>query len=87
MFQDMAIYNKLKILIAEKELRENRKLPYRKIEEETGISKTTLSLYMRQEVHNIDTGTLEKLCKYLGCQPGDLLIYSPDPPNKKAPRK
>lgn len=77
---NMAIYNRLKILIAEKEFRENRKLTYRTIAKETGISPTTLTLYMRQGVGAFDTGTLETLCKYLDCQPGDLIIYSDNPP-------
>jgi putative transcriptional regulator len=77
---NMAIYNRLKILIAEKELRENRKLTYRAISQETGISTTTLVLYMRQGVGAFDTGTLETLCNYLNCQPGDLIIYSASPP-------
>jgi putative transcriptional regulator len=86
---DMAIYNKLKIKIAEKEFRENRKLTYRTISKETGISTTTLTKYINQG-GGIDPGTLEKLCEYFDCQPGDLLVYSADSPetsNKKASRK
>lgn len=77
---DMTIYNRLKILIAEKEFREKRKLTYRTISEETGISTSTLTLYMRQGVGAFDTGTLETLCNYLNCQPGDLIIYTDSPP-------
>ncbi len=29
---------------------------------------------------HIDTRTIETLCKYLGCQPGDILEYIPDEP-------
>jgi putative transcriptional regulator len=86
---NMAIYNKLKILIAEKEFREGRKLTYRVIAKETGISTTTLTKYIKQG-NGIDPGTLEKLCEYLPCQPGDLLIYAEDQPaptTKKASRK
>jgi putative transcriptional regulator len=78
----MAIYNRLKILIAEKEFREKRKLTYRTISQETGISTTTLTLYMSQKGDRIDLSTLETLCKYFNCQPGDLLIYSNNPPKK-----
>jgi putative transcriptional regulator len=74
---DMAIYNKLKIKIAEKEFHENRKLTYRTISKETGISTTTLTKYINQG-GGIDPGTLEKLCEYFDCQPGDLLVYSAD---------
>lgn len=87
MLQEMAIYNRLKILIAEKEFREGRKLTYRTISQETGISTATLVLYMKQGVKNIDTGTLEKLCEYLDCQPGDLLMYSPEPPEQTKTKK
>lgn len=78
----MAIYNRLKILIAEKEFREKRKLTYRTISDETGISTTTLTLYMSQKGDRIDLNTLETLCKYFNCQPGDILIYSDTPPEK-----
>ncbi len=29
---------------------------------------------------HIDTRTIEALCKYLNCQPGDILEYVPDEP-------
>ena len=83
MLFDMTIQNRLKVLLAEKELRENRKLSYRTIAEETGMSTATLTLYMKQGVGAFDTGTLEKLCEYLNCQPGDLLVYLPNPPQTK----
>jgi putative transcriptional regulator len=79
---NVAIYNRLKILIAEKEFNEGRKLTYRTISKETGISTTTLTKYINQG-GGIDPGTLEKLCKYFNCQPGDLLVYADDPPASK----
>jgi DNA-binding Xre family transcriptional regulator len=75
----MAIYNRLKILIAEKEFRDGVKLPYRTIAKETHISPTTLTKYINQG-GGIDSATLEKLCKFLDCQPGDLLVYAADSP-------
>ncbi len=30
---------------------------------------------------HIDTRTIETLCKYLNCQPGDIMEYVPDTPN------
>jgi putative transcriptional regulator len=88
MITDMTIYNKLKILIAPKEFNEGRKLTYRRISKETGISTTTLTKYINQG-GAIDPGTLEKQCKYFDCQPGDLLVFSDDPPspNRKTARK
>jgi putative transcriptional regulator len=80
MFEDMTIYNRLKVLIAEKELREKRKLTYRVISLETGIPISTLTDYMTQRISRFDGPTLEKLCDYFGAQPGDILIYSQEPP-------
>ena len=77
---DMAIYNKLKILIAEKELREGRKLPHRTVAQEADIPLSVLTLYMSQKVRRFDTETLQKLCRYFGVQPGELLVFSEDPP-------
>ena len=33
---------------------------------------------MRTGKRNIDTRTIEKLCAYLHCQPGDIMEYIPD---------
>ena len=33
---------------------------------------------MRKGVGHIDTRTIENLCAYLHCQPGDLMEYIPD---------
>jgi putative transcriptional regulator len=76
----MAIYNRLKILIAEKELREKRKLTYRTLAQETGISTATLTLYMSQKADRVDLTTLATLCEYFDVQPGEILIYSKEPP-------
>jgi putative transcriptional regulator len=76
----MAIQNRLKILLAEKELRESRKLTYRLVAKETGLAIDTLTAYMTQRVNRFDKSTLETLCTYLGCDVGDLLKFSADPP-------
>lgn len=77
---DMTIYNRLRVLIAEKELREHRKLTYRTISEETKIPISTLTDYMTQKISRFDGPTLEKLCEYFSVQPGDILIYTKEPP-------
>jgi putative transcriptional regulator len=72
----MAIFNRVKILIAQKEFKEGRKLTYRVIAEETGISTGTLTSYITQRVERFDAPTLEAFCKYFNCQPGDILVFS-----------
>jgi len=83
MLNDMAIKTKFKILLESKSYRENRKLSYKTISEEAGISVSVLTDYAASNVKRFDAQTLEKLCAYLECQPGDLLEYVPDLQPKK----
>lgn len=78
----VTFYNRLIVLLAEKELRENRKLTYRTVAKETGLAIGTLTAYMTQNVNRFDKSTLETLCEYLSCDVGDLLSYSPDDPTQ-----
>jgi len=87
MFPEMAIQNRLKILLAEKEYREGRKLTYRTVAKETGLAIDTLTAYMTQRVNRFDRSTLETFCKYLSCDVGDILKYSPDDPEPKQPKR
>jgi len=84
---DMTIYNKIKVLIAEKEIREGRKLSYRIVAQESDIPLSVLTLYTAQKVKRFDGQTLEKLCTYFKCQPGDLLIHTDSPPHLPQPKK
>lgn len=86
---DMTIKNKLRLLIADKEYRENRKISYRTVAQEADIPLSVLTDYTSQKVKRFDVKTLEKLCRYFDCQPGDLLEYVPDeeePKTKKTAR-
>lgn len=67
------IYSRLKVLIAQKELKIGKRLTYRAISKDTGISTGTLVRLASQNFGRIDTNTLEKLCQYFNCQPGDLI--------------
>ena len=86
MLNQMPIYNKLKILIANKENMESRKLSYRTVAQEAGIPLSVLTEYTGQRVRRFDINTLEKLCRYFGVQPGELLGYTDAPPKTKKPR-
>lgn len=79
----MPILNKLRVLIAEKEVAENRKLSYRQIAREANVSLSILTSYSTQKVTRFDADTLERLCRYFNVQPGDLLVLSNVPPDKK----
>ncbi len=38
---------------------------------------------IRKGVGHVDTRTIEKLCAYLNCQPGDIMEYVPGEETKK----
>lgn len=44
----------------------------------TGLAKNTVLALYHDRVHKVDYSVLEKLCRFLDCQPGDLLVYVPD---------
>jgi len=43
-----------------------------------GITPANLSILKNQKAKAIRFSTLEALCRELGCQPGDLLEYTPE---------
>ena len=45
---------------------------------ETGISHTTLRRLMKGKALGINFETLEKICRALGCQPGDVMGLAPE---------
>lgn len=62
-------------LIADKAFKERRVVPLTEVAEATGIHRATLSKMANQPGANIGTDVIDKLCRYFGCQPGDLLMY------------
>lgn len=44
----------------------------------TGLAKSTVHNLYHDRVRKVDYQVLDKLCKYLNCQPGDLLEYIPE---------
>lgn len=68
------IVNRFKELLAIKERRENRSISQRDVAEELGLAKTTVDSYARNDVTRFDSHVVMKLCNYLGCSVGDLLV-------------
>jgi putative transcriptional regulator len=73
------IRSNLNHLRAEKAKRESRKLPYRVMADETGLSIGTFQRLMTQEFSAVEKDTMEKLCVYFDCSVGDLLEHVPEP--------
>jgi putative transcriptional regulator len=60
-------------LIKAKERTDHKLYTYRDIAVATGLSVAVLWRWRQGKVTRFDATTLEKLCKYFNCQPGDLL--------------
>lgn len=55
-----------------------RKIKSRELAAYIGITEQNLSLLKSGKVKGIRFGTLERICEYLDCQPGDLFEYQPE---------
>ncbi|SFI65471.1 helix-turn-helix domain-containing protein [Celeribacter neptunius] len=55
-----------------------RKVTSRELAQAIGLSETNLSLLKSGKVKGVRFQSLDAMCKYLDCQPGDLLRYVPD---------
>ena len=69
----MAIVVRLDVMLA------LRKARSRELAAHVGITETNLSLLKSGRVKGIRFETLEAICDYLDCQPGDLLVYEREP--------
>lgn len=65
-------------LIADKSFKERRVVTVSEIAQATGIHRATLSKVANQPGANIGTEIIDKLCRYFGCQPGELMTYVDD---------
>ena len=68
----MSIVVNLDIMLAK------RKVKSKDLAEQIGITEANLSLLKSGKVKGVRFATLEAICHYLDCQPGDLLEYLPD---------
>lgn len=71
----MPIVVRLDVMLARRKVRSKELAAY------VGITEANLSLLKSGRVKGIRFETLEKICAYLDCQPGDLLEYEGDKPN------
>jgi putative transcriptional regulator len=63
-----------------------RKVRSKELAEAIGITESNLSLLKSGKVRGIRFSTLEAVCAYLDCQPGDLLEYEPAADSPPRPR-
>jgi putative transcriptional regulator len=72
------VYNQLKILLAQKEIKESRRIPYDEIKTKTGMAMSTISAWSTNSIKRYDADTIASLCDYFGCSVGDLIVYEPE---------
>ncbi len=70
----------LKILVAEKELREKRSLGIRTIASEAGASVPTVQRLLNNTIRRVPLEDLGALCRYFGCDVGDILKMEEERP-------
>ena len=73
----MILY-RLKNLMLEKSVKDNCKITYKHISDNTGISRNTLSRMASSKGNKVSVDTVEKLCNYFNCTPNDLITIYPD---------
>jgi putative transcriptional regulator len=65
----------------EKAFKEKRRITLSEVSEKTGISRATLTRIANVPGNVTNTDTINALCKYFECQPGELLMYIEDDTN------
>lgn len=83
----MAVRSRLAVLISDRNTRRlearEKRLTLRQIATESGVPLSVLyGLTTDREgkqAKQVAFETLNKLCRYFGCTPNDLLLYTPDP--------
>lgn len=54
-----------------------RKVKSKELAEYVGITEANISLLKQGKVKGVRFDTLEKICEFLECQPGDIFVYRP----------
>ena len=68
----MPIIVRLDVMMARRKVRSNV------LARAIGISETNLSLLKSGKVRGLRLATLDALCRYLDCQPGDIIEHVPE---------
>lgn len=68
----MAIVINLDVMLA------RRKVRSKDLAAQVGITEQNLSLIKTGKIKGVRLATLDAICRYLDCQPGDILEYRPD---------
>lgn len=69
---------RLNELLTAKAFHEGRRIEWQEVAEKSGIHRTTLSRMLNVRGYNASMSNVDSLCRYFGCQVGDLAEYVPD---------
>jgi len=70
--------NRVIKLMSEKQIRENRLINASTVSRETGLSRPTISSWVKDDMKGFDKETIVILCKYFECDIGELLVLEHD---------
>ena len=69
------VQNHFKILLAQKEAKEGKRIKYDEIKNKTGMAMSTISAWSTNRINRYDADTIAVLCDYFDCNVGDLIFY------------
>jgi DNA-binding Xre family transcriptional regulator len=75
----VVVRSRLKVLVAEKEIREKRRLSLRTISRESGASLSTVVRLDNNSIKQVPLDDLARLCAWVPCQVGELLRLEEEP--------
>ena len=75
---------RLRELMALKSRVSGQKVTYDSITAETGLFSSTLTKLANNKADLVGVSTMDRLCVFFDCQPGDLFIYVPRPESEVA---
>ena len=78
---------RLSELLAERAFKEGRRIEWQDVAEGAGIHRTTLSRMLNVRGYNASASNLDGLCRYFGCQVGELAEYVADADLDAPPQK
>lgn len=63
----------LKVLVSEKEIKENRRIGIRVIVNECGASRSTVERLLNNSIKNVPLDDLALICEWVPCETSDIL--------------
>lgn len=70
---------KVRELLAEKCFKEDRRVTFKELSADSGISKQTLTRMVNQRGYITGTDQIDKLCAYFNCSVGEVMEFVAEP--------